>query len=175
MNRQQKQSCITEVRQEFLKSSATFVVGIQGLTVAQVQSLRSSLRKDQGKLQVVKNTLGRSALSEVGHLQGLEQLLRNQVAIIFAHEDPVVVARSLCKFAKTNERFQIVAGSLGSQVINEGMVKYLGSLPSREVVVAQLCGALKAPLARHVSLLRQVMAGLVSVLHQRVQQAQQSE
>lgn len=175
MNRQEKQSCITEVRQEFLQSAATFVVEVQGLTVGQMQSLRSSLRKDQGKLQVVKNTLGKYALAEVPQLRGLEKSLRSQVAIVFAHEDPVAIARTLCNYAKTYERLGIVAGSLGLQVIDQGMVKYLGSLPAREVVVAQLCGTIKAPLVRHVSLLRQVMAGFVSVLHQRVQQMQQAE
>jgi large subunit ribosomal protein L10 len=172
MNRQQKQSCITEVRQEFLQSNAIFVVGIKGLTVGQIQNLRSSLRKEQGKLQVVKNTLGKYALAEVPHLEGLGQSFRNQVALVFAHEDPVVVAKSLCTFAKTHERLHIVAGSLGSQVIDEGMIRYLGSLPSREIVASQVCGILKAPLVRHVSLLRQVMAGLVSVLHQKVEQLQ---
>lgn len=175
MSRQKKQSCITEVRQEFLQSNATFVVGIQGLTVGQMQSLRSSLRKDQGKLQVVKNTLGRYALAEVPQLHSLENSLRSQVALVFAHEDPVAIARILCNYAKTYEKLSIVAGSLGLQVIDHGMVKYLGSLPAREVVIAQLCGAIQAPLTRHVYLLRQVMVGFVSVLHQKVQQMQQAE
>jgi large subunit ribosomal protein L10 len=172
MNRQKKQSCITEVRQEFLQSNATFIVGIQGLTVGQMQHLRTSLRKDQGRMQVVKNTLGKYALAEVPQLHGLAQSLHSQVALVFAHEDPVAIARVLCKYAKNYDRLSIVAGALGFQVIDQGMVKYLGSLPAREVVIAQLCGTIKAPLLRHVSLLRQVMAGLVSVLHQKVQQLQ---
>lgn len=175
MNRQKKQSCITEVRQEFLQSSATFVVGVQGLTVGQMQTLRMSLRKDDGKMQVVKNTLGKYALAEVPQLHSLEKALRTQVALVFAHEDPVAIARTLCKYAKAHERFSIVAGTLGSQVIDQAMVNYLGSLPSREVVVARLCGTIQAPLVRHVFVLRQVMAGFVSVLHQKVQQSEQTE
>lgn len=164
MNRQKKEACVAEVQRNFAVSTASFVVGIQGLTVAQMRGLRTSLRKEQGALQVVKNTLGRHALAQHKSLRGLEQYLYNQVALVFAAKDPVGVARALCDYAQNCERLHIVAGSLGAQVIDDAMVRFLGTLPSREVILAQLCGTLQAPLVAHVSVWKQVMARFVMVL-----------
>src|ERR1700761_4118309 len=118
MNRQEKQACISAVRADFLQSSATFVVEVQGLTVPQVQTLRTGIRKEHGRLQVVKNTLGWAALEGVPVLSGLEKSLRNQVALVFAQDDPVAVARVLCKYAREHQRLVIVAGSLGARIMN---------------------------------------------------------
>lgn len=166
MNRQKKEACIEAVQQDFAVSSASFVVGIQGLTVAQLRALRNTLRKEQGKLQVVKNTLSRHALARHPKLSALEKHLSQQVALVFAAQDPVSVARVLCNYVGICERFSIVAGSMDMKVIDASMVRFLGTLPSRDIVVAQLCGALKAPLAMHVSLLRQVMIRFVVVLQE---------
>jgi large subunit ribosomal protein L10 len=182
MNRQEKQTSIEAVRHSFATSSATFVIEVKGLTVSQLQALRQGLRAQQARLLVVKNTLGRRALSDFAKapsdksdatgLAALEGHLRNQVALIFAQEDPANVARELCSYAQKYERMQIVAGSLGSRVITESMVRFLGTLPPREMVVAQVCGALKAPIARHVGLLRQIMVRFLIVL-QAIQQREE--
>ncbi len=173
MNRQKKEACIESIRQNFAVSSASFVVGIQGLTVAQLRSLRNNLRKEQGTLQVVKNTLSRYALVRHAKLSGLERHLSHQVALVFAAQDPVTVARVLCDYTAVCERFTVVAGSMDAQVIDASMVRFLGTLPSRDVVVAQLCGALKSPISAHVGLLRQLMVRFVVVL-QEVQKRSES-
>lgn len=168
-----KEACVAQVQHDFAASSASFVVGIQGLTVAQIRGLRTSLRKEHGTLQVVKNTLSRHAVKQSASLQGLESYLYNQVALVFAAKDPVSVARAICEYAQRCERLHIVAGSLGAQVINDTMVRFLGTLPSREIVLAQLCGALQAPLVAQVSFGKRIMLHFVLVL-QAVQKQKES-
>lgn len=164
MNRQEKQICVDAIKQEFLGSSAAFIVGVQGLTVQQIHGLRASLRKQHGTLRVVKNTLSRRALVDIAAVKGLEDHLSNQVALVFAHEDPAATAKLLCAYAKEHTKLAIVAGCLDARVMDQDMVKYLGTLPSREIVIAQACGALQAPIANHIGLLKQLIARFLMVL-----------
>jgi large subunit ribosomal protein L10 len=175
MNREEKLACISEVRRLLLSSQATFLVDVQGINVVQSQALRTAIRAQQGKMQVVKNTLSKVALEGIDPLKGLKRSLQSQTALVFAQSDPVAVARAVCQYAKKNDKLRIVAGALGDQVIDKEMVLYLGSLPDKQVIRAQLCGLLKAPLSRHVQLFRQLMVRLVFVLQQRVAQGQEEE
>lgn len=166
MNRQEKQSVIDSLKADFVKSPATFVVGIQGLTVSQLQGLRNGLRKEGGTLYVAKNTFARIASDSMACAKELQPHLKNQVGVVFAAGDSSSVAKVLVGYEKEHAKFSIVAGCLEDKFIDQAMVKYLGSLPAREVVAAQLCGTLKAPISKHVSVLTQVMAKLTYVLKQ---------
>ena len=96
----------------------------------------------------------------------LQPYFKKQVAVVFALQDSASVAKVLCDYEKENNKFSIVAGCLDSRLINHDMVKFLGSLPPKEVVAAKLCGTLKAPLVGHVALLNQLILRLLWVLKQ---------
>ena len=164
MNRQKKQSVIEAMRADFSNSPAAFLVGVQGLTVGQMQKLRQGLRQKGGSLRVAKNTLASIAIGSLAN--DLRPYLKRQIAVAFASQDASTVAKVLCDYASENAKFTIVAGCLESRVINQDMVKFLGSLPPREVVIAQTCGMLKAPLVGHVSVLNQLVLRLLWVIKQ---------
>ncbi len=166
MNRQEKSSAIQTLRNEFQQNDAAFVVGMQGMTVSQVEDLRKNVRKQGGRFQVAKNSLLSLAVKDMPSVQGLTPYFKDQIAVIFVSKEASNVAKLICNVSQENERLKIIAGSYESRVFDQDMIKFLGSLPSKEVLVAQLCGLLKAPAARQVSMLHQMIARLLYVLKQ---------
>lgn len=167
MNRQEKNSAIEILKNEFQSNEAAFVVGMQGMTVAQVESLRKGVRKQGGKFQVAKNSLLRIAIQDIPSAQKLSPYFKDQVAVIFVPREASSVAKLICDVSQEeNAHLKIVAGCYESRVFDQNMVKFLGSLPSKEVLAAQLCGLLKAPMTMHVRVLNQVMVQLVYVVKQ---------
>lgn len=166
MNRETKQGVIDSLKGDFQQSKATFLVGVQGLTVAQLQALRTGVRNKGGRVQVAKNTFAHKASESYESAQILQPYFKGQVALVFTTGDSSAVAKVLCDSAKENEKITIVAGSLETRFIDRSMIEFLGSLPSREVIVAQVCGTIKAPMVRHVSVLHQLIVRLLFVLKQ---------
>ena len=166
MNRQEKSSAIEILKNEFQSNEAAFIVGMQGMTVAQVESLRKGVRTQGGKFQVAKNSLLRIAIKDIPSAQQLSPYFKDQVAVIFVSKEASSIAKLICDATEENEHLKIVAGCYESRVFDQDMVKFLGSLPPKEVLVAQLCGLLKAPMAQHVGLLNQIIARLLYVLKQ---------
>lgn len=164
MNRKEKHSVIESLKADFANSQAAFLVGIEGLQVSQTQKLRINLRKEGGKFCVVKNTLARIAAVE--KTQGLQPYFRTQVAVVFASKDASSVAKVLCAYQKEQALFSIVVGCLDSRIIDQAMIKFLGSLPPKEIVIARLCGTIKAPISRHVFVLNQLILRLLWVIKQ---------
>lgn len=156
MNRQEKHSVIESVRSDFANSQATFIVGIEGLQVSDTQALRTALRKEGGKFCVIKNTLARMAIEGASCSDALKPYLRKEVAVVFASKDASSVAKIICNYQKEQEKLTIVAGCLDSRLLDQNKVKFLGSLPSREMVIAQVCGTLKAPISQFVFVLDQM-------------------
>ena len=153
MNRQQKEQMVESLRDSFAQSSSSFLVDYRGLSVAQLQSLRADLRKSGGKLQVTKARLMKRAAEGLEGAQEMTPFFKNQVALVFAKDEPPVVAKSLHTFAQENESLKIVAGCLDQQLLDESGVIRMASLPSKEVLLAKLLGTLQAPIQQCVTVL----------------------
>jgi len=147
MNREKKELVIEGLKQDFSKSNATFLVNYKGLTVVDMQKLRRELRSCGGKLKVAKDRLVKLAIQEMPGVQDLNPLLKNQVAVVFAGNEPEATAKVLHGFKKEVEKFDIVAGCIEAKIIGKDLIITLASLPSRQVLLAQLCGVLSAPVA----------------------------
>lgn len=147
MNRQEKEQVIKSLKNEFAESQASFLVGYKGLTVAQVQALRRKLRSQGGEFKVVKARLMKRAAEGVVGAQELEPYFKNQVALVFVNKEVAPIAKTLVDFSKENTALMIVVGCADKQLMEAGDIKLLASLPSREVLLAQLCGVLMAPIA----------------------------
>jgi len=166
MNRQEKQVIIDAVKGDFQQSQAVFLVGMQGLTVESVQVLRKKLHSSGGKLRVAKNTLLKIATSGSQSGAVLAPYFKQQVAVIFAHDEVPGVAKLLYETSKENEKLILVAGTLQERFLAASDIKILATLPPKEVVAAQLCGALNAPMANTVGLMQQLVVRLLVVLKQ---------
>ncbi|NBV40976.1 50S ribosomal protein L10 [bacterium] len=109
MNRQQKETFVQKLNQQFSGAQAAFVVNYQGLTVAQIQTLRFALYDKGAKFQVAKNRLSKIALPSMAGADALVPHLKGQLALVFAKDDVTGVAKIINDFARENEQLKIVA------------------------------------------------------------------
>lgn len=155
MNRQDKELLVTSLRERFSASQAAFLVGVQGLTVAQVQSLRKGVRKYGGHVQVAKNTLLALAADGIEGVQDLRPQFTQQIAVVFASTDAPGVARAIFDVKRACDRLNVTGGYLEGRVVDGAVVQFLASLPSREQLLGQLCGVLNATTVKLLYVLKQ--------------------
>jgi len=166
MNRQQKEVVITDLKSLMSESQAIFLVNYKGITVPQFQSLRKNVRNGGGKVRVAKATLMRIAAQELPGSKDFSELFKDQVSLVFAQNDISGLAKQLVTFSKEHETLKVLAGFYQSKVLSEKDLDFLASLPSREVLIAQLLGTVQAPIASFPRLLRLLIVQLLYALKQ---------
>jgi large subunit ribosomal protein L10 len=153
--RPEKVAVVNEVRDRLSSADAAILTEYRGLNVTEIANLRRSLREAGGEYTIYKNTLVRFAVRELG-LSELEALLVGPTAIAFVDGDAASVAKSLRDFARTNQNLVIKGGILGTTVLSAADTTALADLPSREQLLAQIAGALAAPLQQLAGLLEAI-------------------
>ncbi len=166
MNREQKATLVASLKDEFSQSKASFLVNFRGLTVEQVQNLRKGLRSKGGNMKVAKARLMKLAAEDMPEAQVMLPFFKEQIGLVFAKEEVSSIAKVLSDFAKDNKALTIVAGSLDQALLDEVAIKKIASLPSKEILLAQLCGTLKAPIASLATVLTMVQLKLLWTLKQ---------
>ena len=159
--RPEKVAVVDEVKQKFTDADGAMLTEYRGLDVRAIAELRRALRDAGGEYKIYKNTLVRLAAKEVG--LEIDDLLTGPTAIAFVGVRPdgsagdvAAVAKALKEFAKTNDSLVIKGGVLDDQLLSADDLKALAELPSRDVLLAQLAGALQAPMAKLAGLLAAV-------------------
>jgi len=163
LKREEKERLVAELHEKFKEVRAVILTDFTGLDVAQLSRLRRQLQERGMEYRVVKNTLLRRA-SQKTALEALAEHFVGPNAIVLSYEDPVLPAKILVDFAKEEPELQIKAGFVEGRVLEPKDVKALATLPPREVLVGQMVGLLKAPLAMLVGVLQAPMRELVGVL-----------
>jgi large subunit ribosomal protein L10 len=136
----------------FERSQMTILADYRGLSVAQLQSLRATLRPVDSEFRVAKNTLVRIAAERAG-IEGLEPHLEGPTAVLFAFGDVAAPAKAVSDFARSSRILQVKAGLLNGQVLSSDEVEAIASLPPREELLGKLVGMLASPMARTVGVL----------------------
>ena len=111
----EKSETVEAVHERLKSAKMAIVTEYRGLTVAQMTHLRREVRQASGEYQVIKNTLVRRALKDT-HYGDLEKLLEGPNGWVFAYDDPVVLSKTLVKFAEDNEKLKIKGGVLRGPV-----------------------------------------------------------
>lgn len=142
MPNKEKLGAVAEIVDQFNASSATVITEYRGLSVKQVTQLRQALGGD-ATYTVVKNTLTRLAAAEAG-VSIDDSMLVGPTAIAFVKGDPVAAAKGLRDFAKTNPLLVIKGGVMEGRSLSAAEVNQIADLESREVLLAQIAGVLKA-------------------------------
>jgi large subunit ribosomal protein L10 len=150
--RPEKVAVVDEVRDRFSSSSGALLTEYRGLTVAQMAILRRSLREAGGTYKIYKNTLVRFAARDLG--LELDEFLTGPTGIAFVDGDPVIVAKALRDFARTNENLVVKGGVLGDQLLSAADAKALAEVAPRDELLARLAGALAAPMQQFAGLLQ---------------------
>jgi len=150
MARPDKAAAVAELTDKFSSSSAVVLTEYRGLTVKALRDLRRSLGEN-ATYAVSKNTLTTIAAREAG-VAGIEQLLVGPTAITFVDGDPVVVAKGLRDFARSNPLLVIKGGVLEGKALDADEVRRLADLESREVLLARVAGGMQGVLQQAISL-----------------------
>ncbi len=147
----QKQEMVSTLATQVAKSPTIYVTDFTGLNVAHITDLRRRLRAVGVEYVVVKNTLARRALSEQQLKEGgLEAFLAGPTALVLAGADPVGAAKVLTDFE--------------GKPVTQAQVKSLAALPSKMQLLAQLGGALQAPMAGFLGVLNGLLYSMVGAL-----------
>lgn len=150
MARSDKVSAVAELTNRFSSSAGVVLTEYRGLSVKALQELRRSLG-DDASYSVSKNTLTTIAAREAG-VDSIEEHLVGPTAIAFIDGDPVVVAKGLRDFARTNPELVIKGGVLDGKFLTPEEVRKLADLESRDVLLAKVAGALQGVLQQAISL-----------------------
>ena len=146
LNRSEKEAVITEVTSLAAKAQTLVMAEYRGITVASMDKLRVNARKSGVSLSVLKNTLARRAVTGGKFEVAVDQM--TGPLIYGFSEDPVAAAKVVADFAKTNDKLVIRGGVYAGKVLDVNGVKQLANIPSKEVLLAQLCGLLMSPMSR---------------------------
>jgi large subunit ribosomal protein L10 len=143
MDRSQKAESVAALNATFAEAGVVVVTRNLGLSVAQSTQLRAKMRDAGASYKVAKNRLAKLALKDTAY-QGLEEYLTGPTAIATS-ADPVAAAKAAVDFAKTNDRLEIVGGSMGGQLLDQKGIQALASLPSLDQLRGTLVGLMNAP------------------------------
>jgi large subunit ribosomal protein L10 len=173
ISKEKKKQMVADYVDNLSRSRAMILADYRGLTVANITQLRQNLREVDGSFHVVKNSLFELALKEAG-LPVPTEYLQGPVAVGFCYGDTPPVAKALVDFAKGLDVLEIKAAILGTDIIDAEGVKGLADLPPRDVLRAQLLGAIQGPMSNLVSVLNAPMREIAQVLRARSEQDQEA-
>ena len=146
LNRSEKEAVISDVTGLAAKAQTLVMAEYRGITVADMTKLRSSARSNGVSLSVLKNTLARRAVAGSG-FEVVSDLMTGPLIYGFS-EDAVAAAKVVAEFAKTNAKLVIRGGAFAGKALDVEGVKQLASIPSKEVLLAQLLGLMQSPISR---------------------------
>jgi large subunit ribosomal protein L10 len=146
LNRSEKEAVISEVTTLAAQAQTLVIAEYRGITVADMTKLRNQARSNGVSLSVLKNTLARRAVTGSSFEVVADQMTG---PLIYGFSvDAIAAAKVVANFAKTNDKLVIRGGVYGGKALDANGVKQLASIPSKEVLLAQLCGLLMSPMSR---------------------------
>lgn len=166
MNRDQKNEMVSALADIFNKTQVGLLVDYRGLDVADVTDLRGRLHEQAVQMRVLKNRIAKIAIKGTP-FESLAENLTDPRALIYG-DDPVAPAKVVSKFMADNDKLEFIAGLLltasGGEVLDLDRIKALGSLPSRDELLAQMMGLLSSVPAGFVRTLNEVPSKFVRTL-----------
>jgi large subunit ribosomal protein L10 len=162
VDRAGKKELIDALNAVFKATSVVVVAHYSGLTVAQMQTLRRQMKQAGASVKVAKNRLAKIALDGTD-VATIAPLLKGPTLIAYSG-DPVAAPKVAVDFAKTNERFVIIGGAMGTTALNPDGVKALAALPSLDELRAKIVGLINAPATKVAQLLNAPAGKLARVI-----------
>ncbi len=163
MKRNEKQQLVESLHEQFTQAKIVVVTDYKGLNVTRLNELRAKLREAGVEYRVVKNTLLILA-AENTDVARLKDQFQGPSAIAMSYDDPVAPAKVLTAFAKENEKLEIKAGVMGQQTLSFEQIKALSDLPSREILLSKMLGALNGVPTGFVRTLSAIPGQFLNVL-----------
>lgn len=161
MDRSQKTDAVAQLNAVFNEAGVVVVTRNLGLSVAQSTDLRTKMRDAGASYKVAKNRLAKLALKDTDYTS-IEEYLTGPTALAYS-ADPVAAAKAVVEFAKTNDKLEIVGGSMGSTALDANGVKALAAMPSLDELRAKIVGLVNAPATKVVQLVNAPASKLARV------------
>jgi len=147
LKRQEKTRVVEELHSKFESARGIVFTDYRGLNVAEMTALRDSLREASLEYRVVKNTLARLA-ADGTQVEAAKDVFTGPVGIAVGYDDPVVLVKKVLDFSKENEKFEVKAGVIEGSLCTPEQLKTISKLPPRDIQLAMLAGAMKAPVTK---------------------------
>jgi large subunit ribosomal protein L10 len=158
-----KDSMIGEILSDIKERPNFFITDFMGSSVSDLENVRKSLRPVKSTFFVVKNSMMKVVLDQL-KLEDAKKLIDGGVGISLSGEDIVATSKALVNFSKTHEKFKIKGAIIDGKLMPVEQVKAMANLPTREVLLAQVVGGIKAPITGFVSVLGGVLRKFVYVV-----------
>lgn len=173
MNRKEKEQIISDFNKKIEGYKAVVLTHYRGLNVDQMNHLRKRLREEKVSYHVIKNTLMRLA-SKGTDLEKLGDYFEGPTAIAISYGDPILLAKVLLEFIKTQPSLEIKVGLIEGRVAPPEEVKALATMPSREVLLAQILGEIQTSGGQVMGAILSVLQQMLGVIQARVDQLAES-
>ena len=151
----QKKEEVTKLAEEMKNAKLILLTDYRGINVTDVTDLRTNLRNTNATYRVIKNNIIRRALQEAG-IEGLEDKLVGPTAVIMSNKDYLEPSKAIYTFSKDNDYYKIKGGVIEEKVMEAEEIITLAKLPSREVLLSMLAGALLGNISKIAVALNEV-------------------
>jgi large subunit ribosomal protein L10 len=151
MNKEQKKAYISEIASQFENNEAVMVTHYQGLTMSQLDELRSKMREHGIQFKITKNRITKIALEKT-KCKDLSNLFTGPTAVAFSN-DAIMSARILSKFSKDNENLKLLGGFMENNVLDQAAVQNVANLPTLDEARTKIVSILATPASKFVSIL----------------------
>tara|TARA_Y100000741_G_scaffold219930_1_gene167598 strand:+ start:371 stop:883 length:513 start_codon:yes stop_codon:yes gene_type:complete len=151
MNKEQKNNYINEMQSKFQDNKSILVTHYQGLTMSQLDELRSQMREHGIQFKITKNRITKLAIEKT-RCKDLSNLFTGATAVAFS-DDAIISARILSKFAKENVNLKLLGGMMGEEILDQAGVQNVANLPTLDEARAKITGILATPASKFVSIL----------------------
>jgi large subunit ribosomal protein L10 len=162
VDRAEKRELVTSLNEAFSNAGSVVVAHYAGITVAQMNDLRSRMRGAGGTVKVAKNRLAKIALQGTGS-EGIIDLFKGQTLVAYS-PDPVTAPKVASDFAKGNDKLVILGGAMGPTALDAEGVKALATLPSLDELRAKLVGMIATPATRIAQVVNAPAASVARVI-----------
>ena len=159
------QAMMEAIKADLADAKAVWVVDACGLTVKEVEVLRRAIREAEASMKVYKNTIMRIALKELD-MVNMDSILEGPSAFVFCNGDVAAAAKALTEYAKTNNKLEIKGGMMDGQFIEASKLEAIASLPSKEVLLGQIAGAISGVARGLATTISGVPRGLAQAIKQ---------
>jgi len=163
MPTKEKENQIALLKEKLTTANSVIVADHTGINVADLTVLRRDLRKSKAEFRVAKNTLLRIAARE-SNMEDVNQYFIGPTSMIFGFDDPSVPAKIIFEFAKKTDIPKVKAFILDKQLLTAEDYKKIAQLPSKEVVLAMVVGAVNGPILGFVMTLDGVTRKFIGLL-----------
>lgn len=154
-NKENKKQLVSELAGQLKDAKSIVFVDFRGLTVAEDTAMRRTFRQENVGYRVCKNTLFKRALNELGVTEFDEKMFEGTTAVVYSN-DEVASARLFCDASKKLNKMEVKFGIVNGKIMNKAEVEALAKIPSKDILIAMLLGALQGPISALARALNQI-------------------